>query len=123
MVVVLSIIITLRLTQASRQELMSLNVQYIPPGKTAEGPSFLLSSNDHDRDLSDINFVKISFIQLDDGKLIPAGGWILIRSGHHFQGKLYFQPLTTTESKQVRLIIKANQNDKEMVYEWPRSHQ
>lgn len=113
----LSAFITLKPTPASHQGLLALNARYFPAGRAFEGPSFLLSFNDHNLDINNINFAKISFIQLDDGELLSASGWRLIRSGHHALGKLYFQPLTTTDSKRITLII-ANKYDEKRVFGW-----
>lgn len=118
-VILLSGFIILKPTKASSQPLDSLDVRYIPPDNSVEGPIFLLSSYDHSEDLSETDFSSISFIQLDDGQLISASGWRLLQSGHHFQGKLYFQPLTTANAKQVKLIIKPNKNEDGIVFEWP----
>ena len=118
-VVLLSGYMVLETTQAGPQLLKSLDARYIPPGDSAEGPTFILSSSDHDVELSEIDFSKISFIQLDKGRPIAANSWKLLQSGHHLQGKLYFPPVATADAKQVKLTIKPIDKEDGRIFEWP----
>jgi hypothetical protein len=99
--------------------LKALNARYIPPGNSVEGPTFILSSYDHDVGLSEIDFSRISFIKLEDGQLIAANSWRLIEAGHHLRGKLYFPPLTTTAAEQGTLIIDFIEDGGKKVFKWP----
>ena len=114
----LSGVVILQPSKASMQDFASLQVQY-HPGEPNEGPTFLLSSYNHDVNLSKIDFSHIAYIQLNDKQLIPAHSWRLLQSGHHLQGRLYFQPLPISSESEVKLIIKTRKTEEHVLFKSP----
>lgn len=96
-----------------KDEKLSLNAHILLEQDQSSGLSFFINSYSHAQDLSKIDFAKYSYLQFDNGPRIKAHSWLLVRNGHHLQGKLYFPPFSMSQTKEITLLIDLAVSDSE----------
>jgi len=107
------------LTRENGQGAVRVSATYLSSqGTVNEKIALRLTFDTHSVDLSQYDFKKISFIQIDDQKPQPGESWDFTGAGHHFKGIITFDQTLPVGTQKVRLLIRGLDGVEERIFEW-----